>query len=121
VTDENDDQAEPSPRQRKIIHVVMDAFYASIEQRDDPDRPVSARSPSSANDAATLMKTLEVRRASLDESRHQSHAHRPYLDSRFSSSTSVSRERGESPHCQSTRFRSSFVAPGAKLRTIIAR
>jgi len=46
---------------------------------------------------------------------------RRYLDSRFSSSMSVSREGSESPHCQSTRFRSSFVAPGAKLRTNIAR
>jgi DNA polymerase IV len=37
LTEESDERAAPFVRLRKIIHVDMDAFYASVEQRDNPD------------------------------------------------------------------------------------
>src|SRR5262245_49103808 len=36
LTGHTDPDAEPE-RLRKIIHIDMDAFYASVEQRDNPD------------------------------------------------------------------------------------
>jgi DNA polymerase-4 len=33
----DDDQTTAETRQRKIIHIDMDAFYASVEQRDNPE------------------------------------------------------------------------------------
>src|ERR1700752_3613588 len=37
MTSPDQDQNPAETRQRKIIHIDMDAFYASVEQRDDPD------------------------------------------------------------------------------------
>ncbi|MGB8900984.1 MAG: DNA polymerase IV, partial [Methylocella sp.] len=37
VVDPNGHVSDEPTRQRKIIHIDMDAFYASVEQRDNPE------------------------------------------------------------------------------------
>lgn len=51
-----DERNEPTDRPRKIIHVDMDSFYASVEQRDNPElrsKPIAVGSAAARGVVAT--------------------------------------------------------------------
>jgi len=63
--DEMPGATSPSPRRRKIIHIDMDAFYASVEQRDNPaykNRPIAVGGMPTGRGGVVATASYEARK-----------------------------------------------------------
>ena len=94
-------EAPAAGRARKIIHIDMDAFYASVEQRDNPDlrgRPVAVGSPRERGVVAAA--SYEARRFGVHSAMASVTAKRKcpdliFVRPRFETYKQVSRNKGD--------------------------